>query len=552
MIGSVYGPGSVVAGKYRIEHVLGQGGMGYVVAATHLDLGTPVALKFLHEHMLENRDVVDRFKREARASAQLRGENVCRVSDVGTAENGQPFIVMELLHGQDLNTMLKERGAVTTMVAAEIMLQACLALSEAHMVGIVHRDVKPGNLMLTTRPDGTMCIKVLDFGVAKAPDDTNFSLTQTSSVVGSPGYMSPEQLKSSKGATVRSDIWSLGIVMYELVSGTKPWQGESITELALKVAMDPCPPLAGRVPWEFEAVVMHCLEKDPAKRYQDVADLAVALAPFAGPRGPEMARAVARVLRGAHTPMPITPASTLPTHAMPVAVPQELMQQQARPSGPMQAPVSTPTTLRHASGVVSQSTSQVAQKKPAWKLPVIMGGGAALGIVLALVIVSGNKKHTEAAKQETETHEMPSSAPTTATPTPSVDSEEQAKKEAAGWAEQSKAQEEAKKQDELAKKEAAAKAAEDKKQQDLANKQAAKEQAAKLADEKKQTELAKKEAAKAEAARVAAAKAEAKAEAKKLADAKRAAAKKAAATKTTSTKTTSTKSGSKDVGDSRQ
>jgi eukaryotic-like serine/threonine-protein kinase len=538
MIGSVYGPGSVVAGKYRIEHVLGQGGMGYVVAATHLDLGTPVALKFLHEHMLENRDVVDRFKREARASAQLRGENVCRVSDVGMAENGQPFIVMELLQGQDLNTMLRERGAVTTMVAAEIMLQACLALSEAHMVGIVHRDVKPGNLMLTTRPDGTMCIKVLDFGVAKAPDDTNFSLTQTSSVVGSPGYMSPEQLKSSKGATVRSDIWSLGIVMYELVSGVKPWQGESITELALKVAMDPCPPLAGRVPWEFEAVVMHCLEKDPAKRYQDVADLAVALAPFAGPRGPEMARAVARVLRGAHTPIPITPASTLPTHAMPVAVPEEVMQQ-ARASGPMQAPVSTPTTLRQATGVVSQSQSQVTKKKSPWKLPLIMGGGAAVGIALALVIVSGNKKHTEAAKQETETHEMPSPAPA---PTPSVDSEEQAKKEAAGWAEQSKAQEDAKKQEELAKK------------------QAAKEQAAKLADEKKQAELAKKQAAKEEAAKVAAAKAEAKAEAKKAADEKRAAAKvaaaKAAASKTASTKTTSTKAAksttSKDVGDSRQ
>src|ERR1044072_3385707 len=216
MIGSVYGPGSVVAGKYRIEHVLGQGGMGYVVAATHLDLGTPVALKFLHEHMLENRDVVDRFKREARASAQLRGENVCRVSDVGTAENGQPFIVMELLQGQDLNIVLKERGAVTTNVAAEIMLQTCLALAEAHMIGIVHRDVKPGNLMLTTRPDGTMCIKVLDFGVAKAPEDTNFSLTQTSSVVGSPGYMSPEQLQSSKAAPVSSDIWWLGIVLYEL------------------------------------------------------------------------------------------------------------------------------------------------------------------------------------------------------------------------------------------------------------------------------------------------------------------------------------------------
>ncbi|HUS33567.1 MAG TPA: serine/threonine-protein kinase [Kofleriaceae bacterium] len=559
----MYGPGSVVAGKYRIEHVLGQGGMGYVVAATHLDLGTPIALKFLHEHMLENRELVDRFKREARASAQLRGENVCRVSDVGTAENGQPFIVMELLQGQDLNSVVKERGALTPQVTAEIMLQTCLALAEAHMVGIVHRDVKPGNLMLTTRPDGTMCIKVLDFGVAKAPEDTNFSLTQTSSVVGSPGYMSPEQLKSSKGATVRSDIWSLGIVMYELVSGVKPWQGESITELALKVAMDPCPPLAGRVPWEFEAVVMHCLEKDPAKRYQDVADLAVALATFAGPRGPEMARAVARVLRGAHTPVPVTPASSLQTHAMPV---------------PSPVPVSTPTTLRHATGAVAQSASQVTarKKKGAWKVPLIMGGGAAVGIAIALVIVSGNKKQATPAKQETETHEMASAPPTPAT-TPSGD-DEQAKKEAAGWAAESAQQEDvAKKEADLAKKEAAkaeaAKLADEKKEADLAKKEAAKAEAAKLAAEKKEADLAKREAAKAEAAKVAAAKAEAKAEAAKAAAAKaeakkaaaakaaaakvaaaKAAAAKAAAAKTSSTtKTTTTKTTkSKDIGDSRE
>ena len=500
MIRSVYESGSVVAGKYRIERVLGQGGMGYVVAATHLDLGTPVALKFLHPHMLENRDVVDRFKREARASAQLRGENVCRVSDVGTTENGQPFMVMELLQGQDLNSMLRERGPLQPMVVAEIMLQTCLALAEAHMIGIVHRDVKPGNLMLTTRPDGTMCIKVLDFGVAKAPEAQDFSLTQTSSVIGSPGYMSPEQLKSSKGATVRSDIWSLGIVMYELVTAVKPWQGESITELALKVAMDPPPPLAGRVPWEFEAVVMLCLEKDPARRYQDVADLAVALAPFAGPRGPEMARAVARVLRGAHTPVPVTPASSLQTHSMPVAVPHV-------EGPPTPAPTSTPTTLRQATGVVGQpSPSQVTSmsSKSPWKLPLIMGGGAAIGFALALVIVGHNKKAAPA-KQETETHEM-SSTPTpmpdpTATAKPAetpapVDTKQQ--EEAAKQAAAAKAVED-KKAAELAKKEEAAKAAEDKKAAELAKK----EEASKAAADKKAADLAKREAAKDEAAKLA-------------------------------------------------
>jgi hypothetical protein len=421
-----------------------------------------------------------------------------------------------------------------------------------------------------------MCIKVLDFGVAKAPDDTNFSLTQTSSVVGSPGYMSPEQLKSSKGATVRSDIWSLGIVMYELVSGVKPWQGESITELALKVAMDPCPPLAGRVPWEFEAVVAHCLEKDPAKRYQDVADLAVALAPFAGPRGPEMARAVARVLRGANTPMPITPASSLQTHAMEIAVP-DMHGYPVRPSGQM-PPASSPTTLRHATGVVSQSPSQVsvAGKRPSkWKLPVIMAGGAAIGITLALVIMSGKKNHASPAEQP-EAHQMAS------TGDGSASSEEQAKKEAAGWAEQSKEQDAvakanedatkskddaAKKQADAAKQDAAAKLAEEKKQKAEDKKQAElakKDAAVKAAEDKKQAELAKKEAAKAEAAKLAEDKKQAAAKAaedkkereaaKKAArDAARAAAaKKAAAAKQASTTTKTTTTKAKDVGDSRQ
>jgi eukaryotic-like serine/threonine-protein kinase len=389
----VYDPGTVVAGKYRIDRTLGTGGMGVVVAATHLELGTPIALKFLHHDMTQNQSVVERFMREARSSAQLRGENVCRVSDVGRTESGQPFLVMELLAGQDLGTLLKTNGALPVTVAAEVIMQACIALGEAHAVGVIHRDIKPGNLFWTQRPDGSALIKVLDFGVAKAPEELNMSLTQTQNVIGSPGYMSPEQLKSSKSVDPRSDIWSLGIVLYELVSAKKPFEAQSITELALKVAMDPAPAMSAGIPPSFESVILRCLEKDPQRRYRDVADLAAALAPFVGPtRGPELAYAVTRVLRGAHQPF--------------IAAPP--------PPG-----ANTPTTLRGASGVMPPSGIST---KRSWRLPAVMGAGAAVGIVLALVmLMSGNKKPVAAsAPGETRTMELAPAKPMEVAPAPAL------------------------------------------------------------------------------------------------------------------------------------
>jgi len=301
--------GNIVAGKFRIDRVLGQGGMGVVVAATHLHLGQRVALKFLLPELGSNATIVGRFVREARASAQLRGEHACHVSDVGTLESGAPYIVMELLDGRDLASVLAESGPLPVPVVVDYLVQVCSGLAEAHAARIVHRDLKPANLFLTRRPEGTPLIKIVDFGIAKAPSDANFRLTITTAVMGSPGYMPPEQLRSSRDADVRSDIWALGVILYELSSGRQPFTAETITELALRVAMDATPPLAGPgIPRGFDRVVYRCLEKDPAKRFQDVAQLATALAPFGGPRPREQAAHVGRILSAT----PPTPVASSP------------------------------------------------------------------------------------------------------------------------------------------------------------------------------------------------------------------------------------------------
>jgi len=276
----VYEPGSVLAGKYRVEGVLGRGGMGVVVAAEHLELRVPVALKFLGERYASRSDVVERFLREARAAAQLRSEHACRVSDVARLETGVPYIVMERLVGRDLSRVLREDGPLEVAMLASYIVQACDAIGEAHAAGIIHRDLKPGNLFVTQRRDGSALIKVLDFGVAKLQSEQDHAITSNRAVIGSPNYMAPEQLRSARSADPRSDIWSLGVILHQLVSGRPPFEGETVADLAIKVATEPLPPLAG-VPAEYAAIVARCLEKPPDRRFQSVAELAAALAPLA-------------------------------------------------------------------------------------------------------------------------------------------------------------------------------------------------------------------------------------------------------------------------------
>ncbi len=279
--------GDVLAGKYRVERVLGQGGMGVVVSARHVQLGQHVALKFLLPAAYGSPDAVARFLREAQAAVQIRSEHVARILDVGTLETGAPFMVMEFLSGEDLAAVLQARGSLPVDEAVTYVLQACEALAEAHAAGIVHRDLKPSNLFLTRRADGSALVKVLDFGISKGiapPEGGAADLTATSAVMGSPAYMSPEQIRSSKHVDARADVWALGVVIHQLVSGRLPFESTTLTEMMAKVVADPPTPLRfaqPSAPPELERVVLMCLEKDANRRLRSVGALAQALGPFA-------------------------------------------------------------------------------------------------------------------------------------------------------------------------------------------------------------------------------------------------------------------------------
>jgi serine/threonine protein kinase len=281
-------PGDLIAGKYRVDRVVGIGGMGQVVAATHVDLGQEVAVKILLKSRAKDAEAVERFLREAHAAVRLKSTHVARVFDVGTTDDGLPYIVMELLEGSDLCDVLEQHGSIGVADAVDFILQACDAVAEAHARGIIHRDLKPENLFLTSRRDGTPCIKVLDFGISKVGGTTALrkgrrALTQDDVVMGSPAYMSPEQVKSSKKADQRSDIWSLGVTLYELLTGREPFSGESTPDIFVSILTTHPPPpstMSPAVPYELSNVVMRCLAKEPTERFQNVEELAHALLPF--------------------------------------------------------------------------------------------------------------------------------------------------------------------------------------------------------------------------------------------------------------------------------
>ena len=277
-------PGDVIDAKYRVERVLGAGGMGVVVVATHLQLEQKVAIKFLLPAVAKQPEAVARFAREARAAAKIQSEHVARVLDVATHANGSPYMVMEFLEGSDLEATLEEHRALPVDRVVDYVLQALEALAEAHVAGIVHRDLKPANMFLARRADGSSVVKLLDFGISKVASDKSAQLTSESAQMGSPLYMSPEQLRRTRDVDARADIWAVGVILHELLTGEAPFIAETLPEIIAGILS--LPPLRLRlhhpeIPVELEEVVLRCLEKDRDKRFPDVAQLAMALRPFA-------------------------------------------------------------------------------------------------------------------------------------------------------------------------------------------------------------------------------------------------------------------------------
>lgn len=280
--------GTIIAGKYRVGDVLGRGGMGIVMAGDHEVLRQRVAIKLLLPMAAALPGAVERFMREARSASAIQSEHVTRVLDAGVMDDGLPFIVMEHLSGTDLAQVIKTRGPLPVAEATDLILQACEAIAEAHAGGIIHRDLKPSNVFLTARSDGSPLVKVMDFGLSKliAESDggpADGSLTATSAVIGSPHYMSPEQFRSFKHVDARTDVWAIGVILYALLSGKRPFDGDSFPDICMAITSEtPVPIRAHRpdLPEPYAETLMRCLEKDRTRRVQNVTELALAIAPF--------------------------------------------------------------------------------------------------------------------------------------------------------------------------------------------------------------------------------------------------------------------------------
>ena len=279
--------GDILAGKYRAERVMGAGGMGVVVEVTHVESGGVFALKYLRPSVARDPSAAARFLREAKAGGRIRNPHVVAISDVGELSSGSPFLVMEYLEGTSLDKRLVAGTRLPLSEACDLAMQVAEGLAAAHAMGVIHRDIKPANLFLTLGPDGAEVLKIVDFGISKILDPDSPSaqhLTRTQTSIGSPLYMSPEQMRSARTADFRTDQWSLGVVLYRMATGHLPFDGQSLPRLCVQVLEASFMPAAMRcpdLPTEFAAAVERCLRRLPNERYADMAELADALVPFA-------------------------------------------------------------------------------------------------------------------------------------------------------------------------------------------------------------------------------------------------------------------------------
>jgi eukaryotic-like serine/threonine-protein kinase len=311
-------PGTIVLDKYRVVRELGVGGMSVVMCAEHVTLGTKVALKLLLPELAKLGDATVRFVQEARAGSKIPGEHVARVLDAGTLPDGRPYMIMEYLEGKDLGRYVKEGTRFPVEEAVDYVVQAAEALARAHAAGVIHRDVKPSNLFLTRRADGTALVKVLDFGISKVIEDSKESLqlTKTNAVMGSALYMSLEQMYSAKAVDHRTDIYALGVSLYELLSGAHPYTADSFSQLCVKVSLDPPEPLRKHrpdLPEELAEAIAVAYARDAADRYATVGRFAAALAPFASADTKALIASIRRFERGSQPAIVVSTQTGVPT-----------------------------------------------------------------------------------------------------------------------------------------------------------------------------------------------------------------------------------------------
>ena len=413
--------GTRVAGRYIVEEVLGQGGMGCVVAATYPELEQRVAVKFMWPELCANTSLATRFVREARLAAKITSPHLVRVFDVGRLDNGTPYLVMERLDGNDLGQEVDTKGFLAFDVIVDFALQTLQGLAEIHARHVVHRDLKPANLFLA-REGGGRIVKLLDFGISKENQANKpASGLTTESILGTPHYMAPEQVKDSRDVDARTDIWSMGVILYELFTGKMPFSGDatSFGEVFGRILFtDPAAPRTHRpeLPEALEAIVMECLKRERSERFADVGELAIALAPFGRPEIRHRADGVARVLA---TDAPLATASE-PNLGLRATDPGFTPAEPA-PSPPVSAE-------RVLASSTQSSWDHARPKAPGNKralLAVIAVGGVAIGII-AIAFLRGPKKEEPARSTTTLVASPPPSASaiplaeSAATPTPSI------------------------------------------------------------------------------------------------------------------------------------
>ncbi|MFW5739692.1 MAG: serine/threonine-protein kinase [Myxococcota bacterium] len=363
--------GDLVGGKYEVDGIIGIGGMGAVLAGTHVHLRQPVAIKVLLPTFLEHQDVRERFLREARSAARLRSDHVTRIYDVGALETGLPYMVMERLEGINLADALRQDGPFDADRAVGYVLQACEAVAEAHAAGIVHRDLKPDNLFLASKPNGSVVIKVLDFGISKSAEEIDGvsvpALTGPHSLLGSPHYMSPEQVRDSSEVDARTDVWALGVLLYELITQHMPFQASSLPDLYVRIlSSDPTPPQqhGAQLPNGLVATIMACLDKRLTHRIADVGILADRLAVY----GPDWAQASVEHVRHALQSRSSTPSLR-----------------------PALAPVSSAPTPTHVGSQVTIAARRMVSPPPrsrlrSWQLG--LGGVVATALAASAIIAA--------------------------------------------------------------------------------------------------------------------------------------------------------------------